>query len=199
MSVSRDPRICWAMATKAASKAMPGPWSDELSGGHSEITMLELCAEYSPIWSLIQRMEREQPSVAAVGHVICHADTEGSNRWLDDAVDALFSGVSKMVPNWDDKRAWRDTKKERVPYLIRIALLERRENLSGERPAWQPERIGAVMHEWYGMSITTRDWSRDWMPVWCAIQAAIDTMEADALEPVSDVIGDIIRRERIAA
>ncbi|WP_129141512.1 hypothetical protein [Modicisalibacter coralii] len=199
MSITREPRLAWAMATKSASKAAPGPWVDEMPGGHSSMTMLELCAEYSPIWSLIQRMEREQPDTAAIGHVICHADTEASNWHLDDAVAALMGRVVAMIPNWGDGRAWRQAKKDRVPHLIRIALLERRENLSGERPAWQPERIGAVMHEWYGMAITTRDWARDWLPVWSCIQVAVDDMEADALEPVSDVIGAMIRRERIAA
>ena len=199
MSIVREPKLAWAMATKAASKAAPGPWVDEMPGGHSSMTQLEICAEYSPIWSLIQRMEREQPDVAAIGHVICHADTERSNAWLDRAVEVIQSKVVSMIPSWSDGRVWRQAKKDRVPYLITIALLERRENLSGERPAWQPERIGAVMHEWYGMAITTRKWHQDWLPVWSVIQACIDSAEADALEPVSDAIGAMIRRQRIAA
>lgn len=200
MSIASNPRIAWALATDSSVRCAPGPWDEEMmGGGYGQTTSLERKAEYAPIWSRIQRMEREQPETAAVGHVICHADTVHSNAWLDDAVDALMARVVSLIPNWTDGRAWREVKKERVPYLVKIALLERRENLSGERPVWQPERIGAVMHEWYGMAITTRKWHQDWLPVWSVIQAAINTMEADALEPVSDVIGGMIRRERIAA
>ncbi|MHB0774286.1 hypothetical protein [Halomonas sp. WWR20] len=197
--IASNPKIAWAMATDSSVRCAPGPWDEEMAGGgYGAMTSLERKAEYARIFTRIQLMEREEPAAAAVGHVICNADTEHSNVWIDNAVDALMDRVVILIPNWEDGRAWRERKKMRVPYLIRIALLERRENLSGERPAWQPERIGAVMANRYGMSITTRKWHQDWQPVWSVIQACIDAMEADALEPISDVIRSMIRRQRIA-
>src|SRR5690625_3369358 len=145
--------------------------------------------EYWPILSRIHRMEREQPELAAIGHVLCHPDTERRNGYLDTATETIETAVIALIPNWDDGRAWKPAKKERVPYLIRVALLERSINLSPELPAWRPERIGAVMADWYGLPIVTRDRSRDWLPVWSVIPTVIDRMEADAIAPISDVIG----------
>lgn len=198
--ITTNPKLAWALATDSSVKIAPGPWDEELAGGgYGQMTSLERKAEYAPVYSRICRLEEEQPGVAAVGHVLFHADTEARNHHLDYAADMIFNVVRELTPAWGDKRVWRDAKKERVPYLIKVALMERSENLSGERTAWGPERIKAIMHSWYGMSIETRFWSRDWMPTWMTIQSSIDWYENDALEPINEVIGQIAYRVRRAA
>lgn len=205
MRIVTDPKLAWSMALDSGVRSQLGPILEDLAnGGGVQYTAkggtgAAHGVEYAPIYARIQRMEREQPSLAAIGHVLCHPDTETGNGYLDEAVEAAEPLVIGLIPNWEDKRAWRDTKKERVPYLIRVALIERSLNLANDRPEWSPERIGALMADWFGMSITTRKWHQDWLPTWCVIQAVIDRLEADAIEPISDVIGDMIQRERKAA
>lgn len=203
--VVTDPKIAWAMALDTGVRSQMGPILEDLhNGGGIQYSVkggagASSGVEYWPILSRILRMEREQPELAAIGHVLCHPDTECRNSYLDSAAETIENRVIALIPNWSDGRAWKEAKKERVPYLIRVALMERSLNLSNEQPAWRPERIGAIMAEWYGMSIVTRDWSRDWLPAWAVIQAVIDHMEADAIEPISDVIGDIVQRVRRVA
>ena len=203
--VVTDPKIAWAMAFDTGVRSQMGPILEDLhNGGGVQYGVrggvgASSGVEYWPILSRVLRMEREQPELAAIGHVLCHPDTERRNSYLDTATETIEEAAIALIPNWNDGRAWKPAKKERVPYLIRVALLERSINLSNELPAWRPERIGALMADWYGMPIVTRDWSRDWLPVWTVIQTVIDRMEADAIEPISDVIGDIAQRIRRAA
>lgn len=201
----KHPKLAWAMAMDSGVRSQLGPILEELDlGAKIEYTKkggagASHGVEYTPIYSRIKRMEREHPSLAAVGHVLCHPSTEAANAYLDAAAAAVEATTATAIPNWGDGRAWSATKKERVHYLVRVALMERQRNLSGENPDWGPERIGSVMADWYGMAIVTRKWAQDWMPVWSVIQASIDRWEGDAMEPISDTIGDIIRAEREAA
>ena len=202
--VVTDPKIAWAMALDTGVRSQMGPILEDLhNGGGVQYGVrggvgASSGVEYWPILSRILRMEREHPELAAIGHVLCHPDTERRNSYLDSAAETIESRVISLLPNWNDGRAWKEAKKERVPYLIRVALIERSLNISNEQPTWRPERIGAILAEWYDLPIVTRDWSRDWRPVWSVIQTVIDSMEADAIEPISDVIGDIVQRVRRA-
>lgn len=203
--ICTDPKVAWAMSLDSGVRSQLGPILEELEngGGVQYSTRGGAGAahgiDYGPIFARICRMEREQPAIAAVGHVLCHPDTEVANGYLDDAVEAVEPIVIDLIPNWSDGRAWKPAKKARVHYLIHVALIERQRNLSNERPAWSPDTIGGCLSDWYGVAITTRDWARDWLPVWSVIQSAINHLEAEAIEPISDVIGDVIRRERRAA
>jgi len=205
LKIATDPKIAWAMAMDSGVRSQMGPILEDLrNGGGIQYTVkggegASHGADYAPIYARIAQMERERPELAAVGHVLCHPDIERGNAWLDEAADAVHGVAVGMIPNWSDGRAWKPAKKTRVVYLVRVAMMERRLNLSNDRPAWPPERIGEMMADWYGVSITTRDWSRDWMPTWAVIHAAINQMEADAVEPVSDVIGEMIQKSRRAA
>jgi len=203
--ITTDPKLAWALALDSGVRSQLGPILEELeNGGGVQFTKKGGAGashgiEYGPIYSRICRMEREQPALAAIGHVLCHPSTEQANAWLDDAVEAVEGKVIDSIPNWTDGRAWKAAKKERVHYLIHVALLERQRNLSNEQPAWGPERIGEMMAGWYGMPIVTRDWARDWMPAWSVIQAAINFWEGEAMEPISETIGLVVRNFREAA
>ena len=203
--ITTDPKLAWAMALDTGVRSQMGPILEELeSGGGVQFTKKGGTGaahgiEYGPVYARICRLEREQPTLAAIGHVLCHPSTEQANAYLDDAVGAVEGKVIASIPNWGDGRAWRPAKKERVHYLIHVALLERQRNLSNEQPAWGPERIGATMAEWYGVAITTRKWHQDWMPVWSVIQASINHWEGEAMEPISETIGDMVRNIRKAA
>lgn len=203
--IATDPKIAWAMALDTGVRSQMGPILEELHmGGAIQYSTRGGAgaahgADYAPIYGRILLMEREEPGLAAVGHVLCHPDTEKANGWLDAAAAVVESRAIAAILNWGDGRAWRPAKKERASYLVRVALIERQRNLSNAMPAWSAERIGAVMADWYGMPITTRDWARDWLPTWAAIQAAIHALEADAMEPISEIIGDMVQRCRRAA
>lgn len=194
------------MAFDNGARSQMGPILEELAAG-SVVQYSERIgagashgAEYWPILSRILRMEREQPGLAAIGHVLCHPDTERCfSRYLDTAAGTVEEAVIARIPNWNDGRAWKPAKKERVPYLIRVALVERSLDFANEQPAWRPERIGALMSDWYGLPIVTRDWGRDWLPVWSVIQTVIDRLEAEALEPIIDTIEDIVQKVRRTA
>ncbi|MDC8803922.1 hypothetical protein PRZ61_10790 [Halomonas pacifica] len=200
-----DPKLAWAMAMDSGVRSQLGPIMEDLeSGGRVQYSTrggagASHGAEYTPIYSRIRHMEREAPALAAVGHVLCHPCTEQANGHLDEAVAAVQARVIALIPNWSDGKAWRTAKKERVHWLIHVALMERQRNLANDQPAWRPERIGEMMREWYGMSIVTRDWARDWLPAWSAIQASIDYLESEAMEPISDTIGEVVRKFRCAA
>ncbi|TFH85250.1 hypothetical protein EQG41_18225 [Billgrantia azerbaijanica] len=202
LGIATHPKVAWALALDSGVRSQMGPILEDLrNGGGVQYSAkggagAGIRAEYAPIYARIARMEREQPALAAIGHCLCHPDTERANAYLDDAVVEVEAKVVAAIPNWNDGRAWKPAKRERVHYLIHVALLERQRNLSGEQPAWGPERIGAMMADWCGMPITTRKWHQDWLPVWSVIQAAINTLEADAMEPISDVIGDLARAAR---
>ena len=203
LRIATDPKIAWALALDTGVRSQMGVVLEELrinKNGRIQYSATGGAgashgADYAPIYARIVRMEREEPTLAAIGHVLCHPDTEAANAWLDDAVGVVEARVIDAIPNWSDGRAWKPAKRERVHYLIHVALLERQRNLSNEKPDWSPERIGAAMAEWYGMGITTRDWSRDWLPTWAVIQAVIKHLEGEAMEPISEVIGELVRRK----
>lgn len=156
-------------------------------------------AEYTPVYSAIRRMERETPLLAAVGHWLCLSNTDAANQHMDCVAEAVEQLVIESIPNWSDGKVWRTAKKERVIGLIRVALIERRLDMSGEVKRWTPEKIGAVMLGWYGMSINTRDWARDWLPVWALITAVIDRLEDKAMAPIDEVLREVRKAERRAA
>ena len=156
-------------------------------------------AEYTPVYSAIRRMERETPLLAAVGHWLCLSNTDAANQYMDCVAEAVEQLVIDSIPNWSDGKVWRAAKKERVSGLIRVALIERRLDMSGEVKRWTPEKIGAVMLGWYGMSINTRDWARDWLPVWALITAVMDRLEDKAMTPIDKVLREVKKAERRAA
>ncbi|CBV41980.1 hypothetical protein [Halomonas elongata] len=205
LMINTDPKVAWAMAMDSGVRSQMGPILEDLmNGGGVQYTTkggagAGHCSEYAPIYACIRRMESDSPALAAIGHVLCDPMLESANAWLNDAVAAVESKVIAHIPNWKDGRAWKPAKKERVHYLIHVALMERQRNLSGAQPEWSPERIGEVMSGWYGVPITTRKWHQDWRPVWGVIQAAMATLEGDAMEPVSEVIGRMVREARAAA
>lgn len=205
IDINTDPKLSWAAALDTGVRSQLGPILEELeNGGGVQYSSKGGVgaghgAEYWPVLSRIQRMEREQPQLAAIGHVLCHPDTEARNSYLDAAADTVEAKVIALIPSWIDGRVWRQAKKDKVSHLIRVALMERSENLSNELPDWPPEKIGEKAGDWYGAPIDTRFWARDWLPTWCVIQAVINNLEADAIEPISDVIGSMIQKARRAA
>lgn len=205
LMINTDPKEAWAMAMDSGVRSQMGPILEDLAnGGGVQYTTkggagAGHCSEYAPIYACIRRMERDSPALAAIGHVLCDPMIESANAWLDEAVEAVEAKAIARISNWKDGRAWKPAKKERVHYLIHVALMERQRNLSGAQPEWPPEKIGEAMADWYGAPITTKDWARDWRPVWTVTQAAMARLEGDAMEPVSEVIGNLIQRSRTAA
>ncbi|MCG7598860.1 hypothetical protein MHM84_03615 [Halomonas sp. McH1-25] len=194
MTTTSNPKLAWALATDSSVRCAPGPWDDIVSGGRCIMTSLEHKAEYARIYGAIQQLERDSQELAAIGHVLCNADTEQCNQWLDMASGAVFRRVASAIPNWDDNKAWRLAKKERVEHLVKVALMERSEDLSGERASWGPEKIKAIMESWFGISIVVLQWQRDWMPVWSLIQVVIDRLESEAMQPIED---EIVKAKRL--
>ena len=205
LMINTDPKVAWAMAMDSGVRSQMGPILEDLmNGGGVQYTTkggagAGHCSEYAPIYACIRRMERENPVLAAIGHFLCHPSTERANDFLDAAVEAVEAKVIASIPNWDDGRAWKPAKKDRVHWLIHVALQERQRNLSNRQPAWGPERVRGVLADWYGVNIVTKDWARDWLPVWSVIQAAINHWEGEAMEPVSQAIGEARKCERAAA
>ncbi|QFT84951.1 hypothetical protein FIU88_08180 [Halomonas sp. THAF12] len=203
--ITTEPKLAWAMAMDSGVRSQLGPIMEDLeTGGRVQYSTrggagASHGSDYAPIYAEITRMEREEPTLAAIGHFLCHPSTEQANAFLDAVVEAVEGKVIESIPNWGDGRAWKPAKKERVHWLIHVALQERQRNLSNAQPAWGPERIGAHMADWYGVAIVTRKWHQDWLPVWSVIQAAINHWEGEAMEPISQTIGDVMRHFRQAA
>lgn len=200
-----EPKLAWAMAMDSGVRSQLGPIIEDLEmGGRVQYSARGGAgaghgADYAPVYAEITRMEREEPVLAAIGHYLCHPSTERANACLDAAVEAVEAKMIASIPNWNDGQVWRKAKKAKIHWLIHVALMERQRNLSNAQPAWGPERIREVMADWYGVAIVTRKWHQDWMPVWAVIQASINHLEGEAMEPVSQVIGDVVRCYRRAA
>ncbi|MFG6139492.1 hypothetical protein [Halomonas sp. B23F22_10] len=203
--ITTEPKLAWAMAMDSGVRSQLGPIMEDLeSGGRVQYSTrggagASHGSDYAPVYAEITRMEREEPVLAAIGHFLCHPSTDQANAFLDDAVAAVEAKVIESIPNWGDGQVWRKAKKAKIHWLVHVALIERQRNLSNERAAWTPETVREVLADWYGVAIVTKDWARDWLPVWAVIQSSISFLEGEAMDPISNVIGDVVRRYRRAA
>ncbi|MGJ8524159.1 hypothetical protein R84981_002878 [Carnimonas sp. R-84981] len=142
-------------------------------------------ADYVPFYSLIKRMERETPVLAAAGHVLCHPEDHGCSENIDAVVDETLFRFALATPRFEDGRAWSDKKRDQLDGLIRTAWYEARLNISGERPPWGCVQIAEFANDWFGCEVKSRKWEQDWAEHWKRIVNIVSDIEGSAIEPVA--------------
>lgn len=144
-------------------------------------------ADYTPFYSLIKRMEREAPMLAAAGHVLCHPEDHGCSENIDIVVDETLLRFALATPKFEDGRAWSDKKRDQLDGLMRTAWYEARLNMIGERSPWGCIQVAEFANEWFGCEVKTRKWAQDWENHWERIISIISDIENDAMEPVAQL------------
>ena len=153
--------------------------------------------ESMPVYSVIKRMERETPLLAAVGHWLCLADTGAANQYLDDVAEAILTRYIELTPEWN---SYRKARKERVEALIQARMMQDRNDMDGSRPLWQPKEIAFYCVEFMGVKIVAKNWLQDgWDREWSKIGGILGSMESDAMEPVHRAVKHANRLYRQAA
>ena len=185
--IAHNPREAWAQAfesgirTQAAADLEEAGAKVQTSGAKSGGCYND---HYTPIYSVIKRMERETPSLAAVGHWLCLNDTGAANQYLDDVADTILTRFILATPEWAE---YRKARKERVEALIQARMMQDRDNVDGTRPAWQPREISLYCREFMGIKIVSDNWKQDgWNRVWLLLGDIVSDLESSAMEPVSE-------------
>lgn len=149
---------------------------------------------YTPIYAATKRLEREQPTLAAVGHWLCLADTGAANQHLDDVAEAILAFYVAKTPEW---ASYRKARKERVEALIQARMMQDRNDMDGSRPLWQPKEVCFYCREYMGVKIVSDNWQRDgWDMVWAAIGGILRNLEMQAMAPIENEIADTNRKYR---
>ena len=201
--IDHNPRIAWAMAfetgirTQAAADLAEAGAKVQASGAKSGGGYND---HYVPIYSVIQRMEREQPVIAAVGHWLCLNDTGQANGYIDDVADTVLTRYIASTPAWGE---YRKARKARIEALVQARMMQDRLNVDGSRIPWGPADICAFVREWQGVSIVAENWHRDGYELaWRALGEILRDLEGDAMDPVAEAAyraNKRIRDERWAA
>ncbi|RUR52717.1 hypothetical protein [Vreelandella populi] len=152
---------------------------------------------YTPIYAATKRMERETPTLAAVGHWLCLADTGAANQYLDDVAEAILALYVAKTPEWS---GYRTARKERVEALIQARMMQDRNDMDHSRPLWQPKEVCFYCAEYMGVKIVSKNWIQDgWDKVWSLIGDILATLESQAMEPIYKVIKQTNKLYRMAA
>lgn len=153
--------------------------------------------ESMPVYSVIKRMEREQPTLAAVGHWLCLSDTGAANQHLDDVAEAILERYVAQTPEWE---SYRKARKERIEALIQARMMQDRNDMDGSRPLWQPKEICFYCREFVGVKIVSTNWRQDgWDKAWSIIGGIIAKLEDEAMKPICKVVKQTNRLYREAA
>lgn len=153
--------------------------------------------ESMPVYSVIKRMERETPLLAAVGHWLSLADTGAANQYLDDVAEAILARYIEMTPEW---ASYRKARKERVEALIQARMMQDRNDMDSSRPLWQPKEVCFYCREFMGVKIVSTNWKQDgWDKTWSIIGDIIAGLEGEAMKPICKVIRQTNRLYREAA
>lgn len=153
--------------------------------------------EYMAVYSAVKRLEREKPTLAAVGHWLSLADTGAANQHLDDVADAILERFIALTPEWE---SYRKARKERIEALIQARMMQDRNDMDGSRPLWQPKEICFYCREFMGVKIVSTNWKQDgWDKTWSIIGDIIAGLESEAMKPICKVIRQTNRLYREAA
>lgn len=195
--IDHNPRVAWAMAfesgirTQAAADLAEAGSKVQTSGAKGGNCYGD---HYTPVYSVIRRMEREQPVIAAVGHWLCLADTGEANQYLDDVADTVLTRYIVATPEW---ATYRKARRERVEALVQARLAMDRNDMDGSRPLWQPLEICEFVAGWMGVTIVSYNWQRDgWEQVWAQLGRIISELEDEAMAPVARVAREANRAMR---
>lgn len=198
--IDSNPRLAWACAfesgirTQAAADLEEAGAKVQTSGAKSGGSFND---HYTPIYSAIRRMERENPTIAAVGHWLSLNDTGAANYYLDDVADTVLTRYIIATPEWSE---YRKARKERVEALVQARMMQERDNVDGSRLPMGPAAICAYVSEWMGVKIVEYNWQRDgWEIVWQRLGDILREMESEAMEPISEVAQRANRAMRDAA
>ena len=214
MYLNSNPRVAWAMAhesgirtqamvdlaesqqaqskggNKARGAVVPANETRVNKGGPGAA----YGEEYMAVYSAVKRLEREKPTLAAVGHWLSLADTGAANQYLDDVADAILERFIALTPEWE---SYRKARKERIEALIQARMMQDRNDMDGSRPLWQPKEICFYCREFMGVKIVADNWQRDgWDKVWSRIGDIIHSLESDAMEPISKKIRETNKKYR---
>lgn len=141
-------------------------------------------AEYTPVYSVIRRMERENPVIAAAGHWLCLSDEGAANQYLDDVADTVLTRLIVSTPNW---KSFRRSRKDRVAALVQACMVQERNDMDGSRPQWGPAEICGYVSKWLGVSMAEQHFQRDgWDDVWQQIAGIIRDLESEAMAPITE-------------
>jgi hypothetical protein len=186
--IDHNPRLAWAEAFETGIRTQACADPEEAGakvqtsnakggGGYND--------HYVPVYSMIKRMEREQPSLAAVGHWLCLNDTGEANQYLDDVADTLLTRFILATPAWP---SYREARRERIEALIQARMMQDRNNIDGTRPSWQPKEVCFYAREYMGVKIVSDNWQRDgWDAVWLLLGDLLSQLESEAMTPISDI------------
>lgn len=149
---------------------------------------------YHVVYSAIAKLERENKTLANVGHWLSLNDTEQANRYHDDVFDTVLTRLIINTPAWDE---WRDKTKERAKALIQARMMQDRLNVDGTRNGWTPQEVCVFASEYLGVKIIRNNWYRDgWVAVWELLGIIISDLEDSAMKPVSDAVAQTNREIR---
>lgn len=186
--IASNPREAWAQAfetglrTQACADLEEAGAKVQTSGAKGGGSFND---HYAPVYSVIRRMEREQPVLAAVGHWLSLNDTGAANQYLDDVADTLLMRYIVATPGWAE---YRKARKERVEALVQARLMQDRDNVDGSRPPMGPAAICAYTNGWLGVKIVEYNWQRDgWDMVWLKLGEILHDMESEAMTPIVEV------------
>ncbi|RUR26828.1 hypothetical protein ELY33_17115 [Vreelandella andesensis] len=195
-----NPRVSWANAfesgirTQAAADLEEAGCQVQTSGAKSGGCYGD---EYTPVYSAIRLMEREQPLLAAVGHWLSLADTPAANQHLDDVADAVLALYVAKTPEWT---TYRKARKERVEALIQARMMQERNDMDGSRPLWQPLEVCFYCQEYMGVRLIAKNWIQDgWHKEWAKLGDILAALESEAMEPIYQVVKKTNRLYKKAA
>lgn len=198
--LSSNPRIAWAMAfesgirTQAAADLEEAGAKVQTSGAKGGGCYGD---HYTPVYSAVKRMEREEPLLAAVGHWLSLADTGAANQYLDDVAEAVLALYIEKTPEW---AGYRKARRERLEALIQARMMQDRNDMDGSRPLWQPKEICFYCREFMGVKIVSTNWRQDgWDKAWSIIGGIIAKLEDEAMKPICKAVKQTNRLYREAA
>lgn len=200
--IDSNPRVAWAEAyesgirTQAAADIAEAGCKVQTSkkqnsgGSHND--------HYTPIYATIERMSREQPILAAVGHWLCLGDTGAANLYLDDVAEAILELYIERI-GAEQWASYRVARKQRVEAIIQARMVMERNDMCGEQPKWQPSDVAFYCREVMGVKFVTSNWHKDgWDDAWAVVGDILRTLEIEAMEPIHDSISranKLIRQE----
>lgn len=150
--------------------------------------------EYHAVYSAIIKLERDNKTLANVGHWLSLNDTEKANRYHDDVFDTVLNRLIMNTPGWDD---WREKRKERAKALIQARMMQDRLNVDGARKSWTPQEVCVFVSEFLGVKIIRNNWYQDgWVAVWELLGIIITGLEDCAMKPVINAVAKTNREMR---
>lgn len=111
--------------------------------------------------------------------------TRASNYWLEGAHDLVWD-------RWSGRIGLSPGKQQQAYWVVRGVLFRYRAMMQGgmslNDPLSQPPQFRAWMADNHGVSLDRRNWSRDWGRVIDALTGVCNSVDIEALAPLSRVL-----------